>query len=64
MVRGTGRPSLTQATRVHLSVVIGLLLVLYGVQTLLDRYALLLGQSACSPVCTTPTITPGSAPSW
>ena len=44
VVRGTGRPSLTQAARVHLSVVIGLLLVLYGVQTLLDRYALLLGQ--------------------
>jgi len=43
-VRNTGRPMVTPAARVHLSVLIGLLLVLYGLQNLLDRYALILAQ--------------------
>ena len=43
-VRATGRPQLSQAARVHLSVLAGVLLVLYGLQNLLDRYAMLLSQ--------------------
>ncbi len=42
VVRATGRPQVTQAARVHMSVLAGLLLVLYGLQCLLDRYAMLL----------------------
>ena len=44
VLRNTGRPQLTQAARVHLSMLTGVLLVLYGLQNLLDRYALLLTQ--------------------
>ncbi|MFT4215675.1 MAG: UPF0182 family protein [Micropruina sp.] len=44
LVRATGRPELAQAARVHLSVLAGVLLVLYGLQNLLDRYAMLLSQ--------------------
>ncbi|MCB0892006.1 MAG: UPF0182 family protein, partial [Propionibacteriaceae bacterium] len=43
-VRNLGRPQVTPAARVHLSVLTGVLLVLYGLQCLLDRYALLVGQ--------------------
>ena len=43
-VRATGRPQLSQAARVHLSILAGVLLVLYGLQSLLDRYAMLLSQ--------------------
>ncbi|MCW3157487.1 UPF0182 family protein [Micropruina sonneratiae] len=43
-VRNLGRPQLTQGALVHLSVLAGVLLVLYGLQSLLDRYGLLLTQ--------------------
>ncbi|MFT3862520.1 UPF0182 family protein [Micropruina sp.] len=43
-VRTLGRPQLSPAARVHLSVLAGVLLVLYGLQCLLDRYGLLLSQ--------------------
>ncbi len=43
-VRNTNRPQVTPAARVHLSVLAGVLLMLYGFQCLLDRYALLITQ--------------------
>ncbi|MFT4294808.1 MAG: UPF0182 family protein [Micropruina sp.] len=43
-VRATGRPQVTPAARIHLSMVTGVLLVLYGLQCLLDRYSMLLSQ--------------------
>ncbi len=43
-VRNTNRPQVSPAARVHLSVLTGVVLVLYGFQCLLDRYALLIGQ--------------------
>jgi len=42
--RSPGRPQFSQAARVHLSVLTGVLLVLYGLQCLLDRYGMLLSQ--------------------
>ena len=42
--RSPARPQISQSARVHLSMLTGVLLVLYGLQCLLDRYAMLLSQ--------------------